>query len=491
MKYLACFFVGWIYTLSFSPYNVSPLSLLSILIFLLLLDLDSLKDSFIKALLFSFGYFVNGTYWLENVISQYSDAGYVLSIVIILFFTIYLSIFIVTPIVITSYLKINLKIHENYALIIMSILIAFFEIIRSNIFTGFSWFNFGQSGINSPLEYFFPVVGVHGVTLIIFLSAIIVINILRLKNLIFFLPLLILFLLFYSGIYSKNWTSENKKITTVSIVQPNTKNKLSYDKDETIKRMNHLSLISTSLPTKSSDIILWPEAPLVVPYNSLKNNYYNNILRKLPNSTALVSGSFYEDKGSIYNSIINISDPTNFYHKKHLVPFGEYLPYKKTMSYIYNFIGLKTFDLSKGKISNIIEVNGFKAFSLICYESIFSKESLIKNSDVDFILNVSNDGWFGDSLAPYQHLDALRMRALENQRYAIRSANNGISAIVSPSGNIIKFISYNKQGVINSKIVARNGHTPLSKYGYNILYVFMFLIFIYASIYFNIKIFKR
>ena len=288
MKYLACFFVGWIYTLSFSPYNVSPLSLLSILIFLLLLDLDSLKDSFIKALLFSFGYFVNGTYWLENVISQYSDAGYVLSIVIILFFTIYLSIFIVTPIVITSYLKINLKIHENYALIIMSILIAFFEIIRSNIFTGFSWFNFGQSGINSPLEYFFPVVGVHGVTLIIFLSAIIVINIVRLKNLIFFLPLLILFLLFYSGIYSKNWTSENKKVTTVSIVQPNTKNKLSYDKDETIKRMNHLSLISTSLPTKSSDIILWPEAPLVVPYNSLKNNYYNNILRKLPNSTALV-----------------------------------------------------------------------------------------------------------------------------------------------------------------------------------------------------------
>ena len=491
MNYFVCFFIGWLYTLSFSPYNISLLSLLSILILLLLLDLDSLKDTTIKAFLFSSGYFLSGTYWLENVIRQYSEVGYILSIIIILFFILYLSIFIALPIIISSYLKINLKLHKNYSLIIMSILITFFEIIRAEIFTGYSWHNFGQSGIGAPLEYFFPVIGVHGITLIIFLSALIIANIIRSKNLKFFLPLLTIFLLFYFSIYSKEWTFESSKTASITIIQPNITNKLSYDKEEIIKRMNTLSNMSSDLAVNSPDIILWPEAPLTVPYNNIKKSYYENILRNLPSSTSLVTGSFYEDNGSIYNTIINVSDPSNLYHKKHLVPFGEYLPFRKTMSSIYNFIGINIYDLSKGKISNVIKINEFKAYSLICYESIFSKESLIKIPEVDFILNVSNDGWFGDSLAPYQHLDALRMRALENQRYAIRSANNGISAIISPNGNIVNFIPYNKMGLINASIKARNGYTPLSKYGYKTLYIFIFLIFIYASIYFNLKVFKR
>ena len=96
---------------------------------------------------------------------------------------------------------------------------------------------------------------------------------------------------------------------------------------------------------------------------------------------------------------------------------------------------------------------------------VFSQSSLIINADVDFIINVSNDGWFGNSLAPYQHLDALRMRSLENQRYSIRSANNGISAVISPKGDIIKNIEYEKEGILNANIKLRNGHTPLSKYG--------------------------
>ena len=242
---------------------------------------------------------------------------------------------------------------------------------------------------------------------------------------------------------------------------------------------------------KNSDIILWPEAPISIPFNDLRNSYYKNILLEFSDTTTLVAGNFFREQNNIYNSIINISSSESFYHKKHLVPFGEYLPFRKSMFYIYNFIGLNTYDISPGKLTNIIEVNNLKAYALICYESIFSKEALIKNTKADFIINVSNDGWFGDSLAPYQHLDALRMRSLENQRYAARSTNNGISAVISPYGEIIKFIPYNKKGSISADIVSRNGHTPLSKYGYNILYIFIFIIFIYASIYFNIKSFKR
>ena len=109
------------------------------------------------------------------------------------------------------------------------------------------------------------------------------------------------------------------------------------------------------------------------------------------------------------------------------------------------------YDIKKGNTIKSLKIKNYIAHSLICYESIFSFESLITNKDTDFILNVSNDGWFGDnSLAPYQHLDALVMRSLENQRYSIRSTNTGISAVIAPNGTIESFIQYNKSGIINN-----------------------------------------
>ena len=83
------------------------------------------------------------------------------------------------------------------------------------------------------------------------------------------------------------------------------------------------------------------------------------------------------------------------------------------------------------------------------------------------------------------------MRSLENQRYSVRSTNTGISAIISPEGIIEDYVQFNNSGIINRKIVSRNGNTPLSKYGYEILYFLFFIIFLYSAIYFNIKLFKR
>ena len=491
MKYLLCFAVGGFYTLSFSPYNITIMSFISVLIFILLLDLENIKDSLIKSFMFSVGFFSVGTYWLENVIKYYTDINYLLSLIIILVFTIYLSLFVIIPVLLSSIVKSNLKLNKNYSLIIMTMLITIFEIVRSFLFTGYSWFNFGQAAISSPLEYFFPVIGVHGLTFIIFLIPIIFINILKSTNLKFFIPVLAVLLLFYSAIYSKEWTFKTHENIKISLIQPNTKNKLIYTNDDILQRMNIMKEMTVKSYKDNINIIVWPEAPLPVPYNDLQTSYYDKLIAAMPNSVFIISGSFYRNKDFVYNSLINISDSKNVYHKKHLVPFGEYLPYRNIISNFYSFLGLSTYDMSPGKISNNIFIDNFYVFSSICYESIFSKESLIKDKNIDFIINVSNDGWFGKSLAPFQHLDALRMRSLENQRYSLRAANTGISAVISPNGDVVSSLQYDKRGVIYSSIEGRNGHTPLSKYGYNTLYIFIFLLFIYSSIYFNINVFKR
>ena len=491
MKFLTFFILGGLYTLSFSPYNISILAFLSILLFMLFINIDSKRLSIIQSLFFSLGYFSVGTYWLQNVINNFADINYFLTIIIIAIFTIYLSMFVVFPVIITTLLNQNLKINKSFLLIILSILITFFEIARGYMFSGFSWLNFGQAAINTPLDYFFPVFGVHGLTFIIFLISIIFINIIKSENRIFFISLSLILVIIYLGIFNKNWTYLTKKDINVFIVQPNIKNKIIYSDNDILNRIKVLSDLTTSINHSETDIVLWPEAPLPITYNKLENTVYKKILNSIPESTHLLIGTFYQDKKFIYNSIVNASDSSNQSRKKHLVPFGEYLPFKDNLSFLYKILGMNLYDIKKGVNNNSIQIKNFIAHALICYESIFSKDSLVVNGQSDFIINVSNDGWFGDSLAPFQHLDSLIMRSLENQRYSIRSTNNGISAIINPFGDIEEHINFNKKGVISKKIYARNGHTPISQHGYSILFIFIFSIFLYSALYFNIKTFKR
>jgi len=491
MIYILCFITGGLYTLSFSPYSINITSIISIIILLLLLDLDSMKDAIMKSFLFSLGYFSFGTYWLENVINHYTNISFFITFFIIFSFIIYLSAFIVIPVAVTSYLKQNLKLDKNYALIILSVLVTFFEILRSFLFTGFSWFNFGQAALDTPLSHFFPIFGVHGLTLIIFLISLIIINIIRGNNLKFYIPLSVIILSIYVNIYSKEWTSVNDEKINISILQPNITNKLSYSKKDILMNMETLNDLTLKSLINNPDIIVWPEAPFPIPYNDIKNTYYEKILKNIPASTILISGSFYKKNNAIFNSLINITDSKNIYHKQHLVPFGEYLPFRNYLTFFYNALGMDILDLSKGEGLKSIGIKDYIAHSLICYESIFSIDSLIKNPNADFIINVTNDGWFGDSLAPVQHLDGLRMRSLENQRYAVRAASSGISAIISPYGEIIEYVPYGKRGSLNYNISPINGLTPLSQYGYNILYILMFFIFLYSTIYYNFNVFRR
>ena len=491
MKYFICFLLGGLYTLSFSPYNIIFLSFLSVIFFLILLDFEFMKDSILKSLSFSTGYFLIGTYWLKNVINNFSDVSSLLSIAMVFIFILYLSLFIIIPIIFVTFINQRLIINKNYLLIILAILITLFEVVRAHLFTGFSWFNFGQAAINTPLDYFFPVFGVHGLTFIIFMTAIIFINIIKSSNRNFFASLVFIFVVIYVIIFNKNWTSLTNKEISISIIQPNLHNKISYSNEDILNRMNILRKMTVSQTNKNIDIILWPEAPLPIVYNKLENTFYKNIISDIPKHTSLVTGVFYQSEEIIYNSIINASNNISIYHKKHLVPFGEFLPFRESLAFLYKSIGIKMYDIKSGDNVSSINIKNFVAHSLICYESIFSKGSLIKNEKSDFIINVSNDGWFGESLAPYQHLDALIMRSLENQRYSIRSTNTGISAVISPFGEIEEYIQFNEKGVISKKIFARNGHTPISKHGYSILYLFIFAIFLYSTLYFNIKTFKR
>jgi apolipoprotein N-acyltransferase len=255
-------------------------------------------------------------------------------------------------------------------------------------------------------------------------------------------------------------------------------------------------LIKLSSPDRNKRIFyLWPEGIIPNTYQDqldlyhplFSENFNNNHLIGLGiTKRMLVNGKYkYFNSFSVFDNNLNLVDN---YNKINLVPFGEFLPFENFLKKI----GLKTItnitgSFSKGSIRKIITIENnlykFKFLPLICYEIIYSG-TLSKNFDFNFIFNISEDGWFGKSIGPKQHFVHSKFRAIESGKYVIRSANNGMSAIINPLGEIEDNIDYGKAGFIDFKNRRDIGPSLFSKYG-NKIFLFLILLYIFLIFSFN------
>ena len=224
-------------------------------------------------------------------------------------------------------------------------------------------------------------------------------------------------------------------------------------------------LIDLSNPNQQENTIyIWPEG--VIPninLVSLKNDYKYLFKKSFSKNHKIILGlnddNFKNDEQIFYNSLSILDNEANVihkYYKNKLVPFGEFLPLENILSKI----GLKTLtnnyqsysSSDERKFFNLNQNNDIKILPLICYEIIYSGK-LSKNNNFNFIVNISEDGWFGNSIGPYQHFAHSIFRSVEYGKYTFRSANNGISAVVDPTGSIIDKLGVNKEGIISIKDV--------------------------------------
>ena len=194
----------------------------------------------------------------------------------------------------------------------------------------------------------------------------------------------------------------------------------------------------------------------------------------------------------VYNSLAVVDKNLNIiasYNKNMLVPFGEFLPMEK---YIHK-IGLKKItsgykSFSKGQQRNVINIKNnffdFNLLPLICYEIIYSGKININNQKKDLVINISEDGWFGNSIGPHQHFGKAVYRAIEEGTYIARSTNNGISAFIDPQGRILHKIESNNQGAIVATLPIYESKTFFSIYGNK---VFAIIIFLYILLIFYFK----
>ncbi len=469
---------GLLTGLSFNLPSLSFLVWFSLVPFIYVISKRCIKISIFSGITFAFAFYGSVLFWVTNVT--------VLGLIFLLF---YLSLYCI----IFSFFGHRL-IEKPLRIITLPCLWVVLEFLKEIIWCGFGWANLGYSQYKN--FYLIQIADLGGAKLISFL--IVMVNVL-IAEIIFtnglfsvlssknqqatprqkqgyfsqlirranrgVLIVLIFLICFLYSVYRLNSLAESDSMK-VSVIQPNVLQELKWKPHSNLEIFGILN----DLARKSEEdaLVIFPEAswPLIID----EDNFYEleRFIRDINRDTVI--GAVIEEKGKFYNAALLFDGKAKLieiYRKVKLVPFGEYVPLRKFVSFInvLNSIG----DMSRGKdLTRFIFKN--KSFSvLICFEDIFPKHVLNFSRDNDFLINITNDAWFKGEPEAGQHLGIMTLRAIENRISIIRSANTGISGWVSFKGKIEKFRRGGKEvffpGVKSFKVSLNEKRSFYNKYG--------------------------
>ncbi len=478
LKRLFALLSGGLIPFSFSPFDLYFISIFSlIIIFYLWSKTETARESFILGYLFGFAMFGVGINWLHISIDLFGGVNLFFA----LFFTYLFIAFISLYPALTGYMVV--KYFKSKFFIFIPILWVVFEWAKGWVLTGFPWLNIGTSQTNSILVNFAPIIGDYGVSFIVCIVATAAIKIFSYSKKERFISASLLIIIFITSLSLNKvkWTEDTGKVLNVALVQGAIPQEIKWRPDQEKKSFNIYTELSESFWL--SDLIIWPETAIVSKYN-LANNFIKKISKKRQGSSALfMTGIVKESTSSdaYFNSIMLIDTEHRFYNKHHLVPFGEYLPFREILYHPLRLFNISISNFSPGKYTekNFETDKGNFGMS-ICYEDAYGDEIRRSMPEANILVNVSNDAWFGNSIAPHQHLQIARMRAIENGRYFLRATNNGISAIIDNKGKVISHSPQFEKHVLNSNVKLFTGDTPYSKHGNTPLLIF-FTLFLFIN----------
>lgn len=332
-------------------------------------------------------------------------------------------------------------------------LFAAVEYARTFLFSGFPWnligYTWAVSDITVQMAW---LIGIYGLSFItVFAASVPALFVIREK------PLIpnILALLLVVAMWGYGWQrlAHNPTQYTdikVRIVQPDISESMKLSGRAQYDIIQRQIALTHSPDLDSINLVVWPEAavPAYIDPKSLLTSMLGAIL---PEHALLLTGGLRREGQDVWNSLFAISHNGELmahYDKHHLVPFGEYIPFRHILP-IEKLTGGHG-DFASGPGAGTVSVDGVPPFSpLICYEAIFPEESTDHTGKAKWLLNITNDAWFGVSSGPYQHLEMARMRAVEAGLPLIRAANTGISAVIDPYGRVLRELSLGQSGVVD------------------------------------------
>jgi len=428
-----------------------------------------LATGVLRYYLFGVGLYTSGVSWFFVSIHVHGGASVLLATFLVLLFALAISLLCALQ----GYVYLRF-----FRFLPLGLLLGFSAIwvlrewVMSWLFSGFPWLLLGYTQIDTSLVGYAPVLGVYGLSaLVLVITAVLYLQIEAVVNgsnqaRVARVALVMVISVWIVGHFLTGYEhTQGEKTVSVSAVQGNIDQRTKWTRRMIVPILETYTSLTSS--EWGRELIVWPEASITL----FRQNAFGQLDRldqmAGDSGSTLVLGIPDRDaNGGFQNSAVAIGKGDGQYIKRHLVPFGEYVPLEEQIRGVIAFFDLPMSHNQPGPEGQAPLTAGDLTLSLsICYEVVFGDLVRRTVSDPDVLITISNDTWFGDSIGPWQHFQMARMRAVENGKYMVRATNNGVTAIIDDKGKVLGSLPQFEPGVLRGEIIVKEGVTPYARLG--------------------------
>ena len=454
---------GGVTPLAFAPFGYWPVCIVTLVVLFHLLPRGSRRRGVWRGWLFGVGFFGAGVSWvLESF--QYSSvalpSALLLTAVMVMFLALFPALF--------AFLS-RLCLPDSTAAASLAVLPGLWvlsEWARGTVLTGFGFLQMGYSQMDAPGVALAPLAGVYGTSFVVaFTAALIAWAVARTREraLRGGVVILVVWALLWSA-QSMQWTEPTGDELEVAVVQGNVPQALKWKPQFRQRSVELYQGFTNKHP--GADLVVWPETALPGLYESFTNELRDLEVQARATSTALLIGVPSVQKSAAgsdqyFNSVVAVGAKRDFYHKRHLVPFGEYVPLQGLFQPLIDLFNWPVSSFTHGDPQQTtLNVAGQTLGVSICFEIAFGRDIIAALPQAGLLVNVSNDAWFGESIGPHQHFQIARWRAKETGRFLVRATNTGVSAFVDDSGRVLASLPQFNESSLASRVAIFRGATP-------------------------------
>lgn len=460
--------MGLLLTLAFAPYDVAYAAIPALMFLYQAWSIKAPMRAALVAYLFGLGLFGSGICWVYISIHDFGGADALSAGALTLLLVCVWALF---P-ALTGALAARMLRSPVVWLRIMAVALLWVmvEYLRGYwLLNGFPWLQIAYSQLQTPLAGYAPLVGVYGIGFLLAASAFALVEMLNRK-----LPmtkgLLFLLLVWGTGGWLKTvqWTEAIGDPIKITLVQGNISQEQKWLPKQMPKTLNLYRQLTEQ--HWDSNVIIWPETSIPAFLSQVKGSFIEPLASAArQHHVDLVVSLPTDGQGKAYfNSVMALGETQALYHKHHLLPFGEYLPLQPLSGWVLDLMQIPLGNFAAGgDRQTLLRAGGFPFVTTICYEDVFGELVARQVADAAYIVNVTNDAWFGRSSQPHQHMQMAQMRALETGRYLVRATNTGVTGFIAPDGSISKQAPQFTTTTLTDTIVPMGGITPYARMGDN------------------------
>ena len=489
---LGAFLAGMSLVLGFAPFHLPGISLISIAcLFTFLQAADSPRAGFFIGFSFGLGFFSLGISWLFVSIHHYGHFNYAISAGLTGLFIIYLALY--QGLIGSVYLLLNTPYSRLFSALLFSAVWCGSEALRATVFGGFPWLMLGFGQIDSPLGQLLPLIGVLGVSaLTAFLGALLALAFITRthEKRIYLIAFTALFIA-PMCLTHKQWSHADSKSLSVGIIQANLSMRDKWDPALFWQILDYYQQAVQSLLGQA--LIVMPESAIPLP-----GQYVSDYLTRLHEQAFIKQSGILlgipqtsaDNESMAYNALIGLGTAKGHYHKQHLVAFGEFIP--APLKRLNQWLNLPMPNVQPGlPHQRLMSLQNHPFATLICYELAYPQLLRKQLPRAEWIVSISDDGWFGHSFAIYQQLQMAQVLSKLTARYQVVSNNDGLSSVIDSSGLIIQSLPAFSSGTLRSFLHTSHGITPWVNYGDGPLFAIlltMLLFFVSTSFIYKLQL---